>query len=124
MNLTNGLRQRMHRPRTTSLAAPPPGQAHDTKCAQPTAPNWRELAPIVVALIVVLVVMEASPKAGPALRAHRATIRQQGRAAAAIGGAEAMEATLQQVADADPLHAEERTRIIAEAWSDLPGWRA
>lgn len=114
----------MQRPRTTSLAAPPPGQAQDAKIDQPVAPSWRELAPVVAALLVVLVVMEAGPKAGPALKAHRATIRQQGKAAAAIGGIEAMEATLHQVAKADPKRAESRTRLIAEAWSDLPEWRA
>lgn len=113
----------MQRPRTTNLAAPPPGQAQHIQPDQPAVPTWRELAPIVAALIVVLVVMEASPKAGPALKAHRATIRQQGKAAAAIGGAEAMKAALHQVAEADPIRAESRTRIIAEEWSSLPGWR-
>lgn len=114
----------MHRPRTTSFSAPPPGQAEGAKSDQPTVPSWRELAPVVAALLVVLAVMEAGPKAGPALKAHRATLRQQGRAAAAIGGTEAMEAALQQVAQADPKRAETRTRLIAEAWSGLPEWRA
>lgn len=113
----------MKRPRTTSFAAPPPDQPQDTGSDQSAVPSWRELAPIVAALIVVLVVMEASPRAGPALKAHRATIRQQGKAAAAIGGTEAMEAALRQVAEADPRRAEHRTRVITEAWSDLPGWR-
>ena len=113
----------MKRSRSTSFAAPPPASAPDTQPDQPTVPSWRELAPVVAALIVALDAMEAGPKAGPALKAHRSALRRQGQAAAAIGGTEAMEVALHQVAEADLARAETRTRLISEAWSDLPGWR-
>lgn len=112
----------MKRPLTTSPAAPPLSQLEQPE--MPTTLPWRETAPIVAALIAALNIMEASPKAGPAMKAHRSTIRRQGEAAAAVGGPEAMEAVLRQAAETVPDRAERWQKIIVEAWAGLPGWRA
>lgn len=114
----------MRRPLTTSLAAPPPARDEPEEQSEPAVESrWRDLAPIVSALLVTLEIMEVSHKAGPALKAHRSTLRRQGEAAARLGGAEAMEAALRQVAEANPARAEGRDAIIREAWAGLPGWQ-
>lgn len=114
----------MKRPLTTSSAAPPPSQAPKAEPEQPAAPSWREVAPIAAALVTTLEAIETGPKAGPAMKAHRSAIRRQGEAAAALGGSEAMEAVLHQVAEADPARAEQRLALIREAWTELPEWRS
>ncbi|MHB2207027.1 hypothetical protein [Methylobacterium sp. CM6257] len=113
----------MKRPLTTNFAAPPPSQPPQVVPEQTPVPTWREVAPIVAALISTLEAVETGPKAGPAMRVHRSAMRRQGEAAAALGGLEAMEAVLQQVAGADPTRAERRLAFIREAWVGLAGER-
>ncbi|MEE7448462.1 hypothetical protein MRF4_11855 [Methylobacterium radiotolerans] len=62
----------------------------------------------------------------PALagRATRSAMRRQGEAAAALGGSEALEAVLHQVAEADAARAERRLALVREAWTGLPGGAA
>ncbi|MBE7248875.1 MAG: hypothetical protein INR63_28355 [Actinomycetospora chiangmaiensis] len=110
----------MKRPRTTSFSAPP-SAAPEAAPERPPAPSWREVAPIVSALLATLAAIEAGPKAGPAMRAHRSALRRQGQAAEELGGDEALEATLRQVADADPARATQRLALIRDAWTGLPG---
>ncbi|ACB23258.1 hypothetical protein ABID82_006286 [Methylobacterium sp. PvP062] len=109
----------MKRPLTTSFSAPPPEQARPPESAP--AASWRDVAPLAAALIATLEAIEAGPKAGPAMRAHRSAMRRQGEAAAALGGSEALEAVLHQVADADAARAERRLALVREAWTGLPG---
>jgi hypothetical protein len=110
----------MKRPLTTSFSAPPPVEARPAE-PEPAAASWRDIAPLAAALIGTLEAIEAGPKAGPAMRAHRSAMRRQGEAAAALGGAEALEAVLKQVAEADAVRAERRLALIREAWTGLPG---
>jgi hypothetical protein len=117
----------MKRPLTTSFAAPPPSPtapAEPDAPPTPPAPTWREVAPIVAALIGTLESIETGPKAGPAMKAHRSALRRQGQAAAALGGPEAMAAVLEQVGGADALRADRRLAIVREAWAGLPDWPA
>lgn len=109
----------MKRPLTTSFSAPPPEQARSPESAP--AASWRDVAPFAAALIATLEAIEAGPKAGPALRAHRSALRRQGQAAEELGGDEALEATLRQVADADPARAAQRLALIRDAWTGLTG---
>ena len=111
----------MKRPLTTNFAAPAPSSAPELDPSP--APSWREAAPIVAALITTLEAIEAGPKAGPAMRAHRSAMRRQGEAAAALGGSEAMRDVLEQVAQIDPARAAQRLEYVREAWTDLPAWR-
>ncbi|MGT2488104.1 hypothetical protein ACU4GA_23595 [Methylobacterium oryzae CBMB20] len=113
----------MKRPLTTSFSAPPPEQARPPEAA-PAAASWRDVAPLAAALIATLAAIEAGPKAGPAMRAHRSAMRRQGEAAAALGGSEALEAVLHQVAEADAARAERRLALVREAWTGLPGGAA
>lgn len=110
----------MKRPLTTNFSAPPPERAHAPESA-PAAATWRDVAPFAAALIATLEAIEAGQKAGPAMRAHRSAMRRQGEAAAALGGSEALEAVLNQVADADAARAERRLALVREAWAGLPG---
>ncbi|KAA0121508.1 hypothetical protein CIW48_23195 [Methylobacterium sp. P1-11] len=110
----------MKRPLTTSFSAPPPARAEPPEPA-PAAASWRDVAPFAAALIATLEAIEAGPKAGPAMRAHRSAMRRQGEAAAALGGSEALEAVLNQVAEADAAQAAQRLALIREAWTGLPG---
>lgn len=112
----------MKRPLTTGFAAPPPSGTRPAAPDDPPVPTWREVAPIVAALVAVLEAIETGPKAGPAMKAHRSAMRRQGEAAAALGGPEAMAAVLRQVADTDPVRAERRLAFIREAWTGLSGW--
>jgi hypothetical protein len=110
----------LKRPLTTSFSAPPnpePPAAPE----RPSVPSWREVAPIVAALVTILEAIESGPKAGPAMRAHRSSLRRQGEAAAALGGADALETALQQVAVADPARAALRLDLVRDAWTGLPG---
>jgi hypothetical protein len=109
----------MKRPLTTNFSAPPPERAHPPEPA-PAAATWRDVAPFAAALIATLEAIEAGQKAGPAMRAHRSAMRRQGEAAAALGGSEALEAVLDQVADADAARAERRLALVREAWAGLP----
>jgi hypothetical protein len=111
----------MKRPLTTNFAALAPSPASELDPSP--APSWREAAPIVAALIGTLEAIEAGPKAGPAMRAHRSALRRQGEAAAALSGSEAMCIVLEQVAQIDPARAEQRLEYVREAWTDLPAWR-
>ncbi|MGH1570465.1 hypothetical protein ACRAWG_07040 [Methylobacterium sp. P31] len=111
----------MKRPLTTSFAAPPPSRTSQVVPEQTPVPTWCEVAPIVSALVTTLEAIESGPKAGPAMRAYRSAMRSQGEAAAALGGTEAMEAVLQQVADVDPTRAERRLAFVREAWAGLSG---
>ncbi|WP_426315165.1 hypothetical protein ACN9MF_06660 [Methylobacterium fujisawaense] len=118
----------MKRPLTTSFSAPPPAQAASPEpatstatTAATTAASWRDVAPFAAALIATLEGIETGPKAGPAMRAHRSAMRRQGAAAAALGGSEALEAVLHQVAEADAARAAQRLALIREAWTGLPG---
>ena len=121
----------MKRPLTTSFAAPAPGRAPqiettqvettEVETAHTPAPSWRAVAPIVAALIAMLEAIETGPRAGPAMKAHRSAVRRQGEAAAALGGGEAMDAVLHQVAAVDPGRAEHRLAFIREAWTGLSG---
>ncbi|MCJ2132687.1 hypothetical protein MKK69_01150 [Methylobacterium sp. J-026] len=113
----------MKRPLTTDFAAPSPSQAPQAEPEQPPAPTWREVAPIMSALIIILEAIETGPKAGPAMRAYRSAMRRQGAAASALGGQEAMNAVLHQVREIDPIRAEQRQALVREAWTGLPGWR-
>ena len=116
----------MARSRTTSPAAPPPGATVKPPRPEPqpqAPPQFREAAPIVASLVAILNAIETGPKAGPALKAYRSAMRRQGEAAAAIGGGDAMEAVLLQVAEAAPDRAEQRRRVVADAWIGLPEWR-
>lgn len=113
----------MKRTLTTSFAAPAPSQTSQAEPEQPPAPTWREVAPIVSALITTLEAIETGPKAGPAMRAHRSAMRQQGEAAAALGGCEARAAVLHQVGEVDPARADQRLAFVREAWTGLSGWR-
>jgi hypothetical protein len=110
----------MKRPLTTSFSAPPPAQAEPPEPA-PAAASWRDVAPFAAALLATLEAIEAGPKAGPAMRAHRSAMRRQGEAAAALGGSGALEAVLNQVAEADAARAAQRLALIHEAWTGLPG---
>jgi len=110
----------MKRPLTTNFSAPPPERAHPPEPA-PAAASWRDVATFAAALIATLEAIEAGQKAGPAMRAHRSAMRRQGEAAAALGGSEALEAVLNQVADADAARAERRLALVREAWAGLPG---
>jgi hypothetical protein len=58
----------MKRPLTTSFSAPEPSQERPAERAQPKAPSWREVAPVVSALVTTLEAIETGPKAGPAMR--------------------------------------------------------
>jgi hypothetical protein len=111
----------LKRPLTTSFSAPPAPEP-PTAPERPPVPSWREVAPVVAALVMTLEAIEAGPKAGPAMRAHRSALRRQGEAAAALGGTDAMDAALHQVADADPARAAQRLAFIRDAWTGLPGW--
>ena len=113
----------MKRPLTTNFA-PPPSEPPQVEPEQPSTATWREAAPIVASLIATLEAIETGPKAGPARKAHRSSMRRQGEAAAALGGFEAMEAVLQKVGGIDPSRAEQRRTLISEAWTGLPGWRS
>ncbi|MCJ2140435.1 hypothetical protein [Methylobacterium sp. E-066] len=113
----------MKRPLTTSFSAPALIQAPQAEPEQPPIPTWREVAPIVSALVITLEAIETGPKAGPAMRAHRSAMRRQGEAAAALGGHVAMEAVLHQVGDVDPARAERRQALIRDAWTGLSEWR-
>ncbi|KAA0122859.1 hypothetical protein CIW48_15570 [Methylobacterium sp. P1-11] len=110
----------MKRPLTTNFALPPPSQVPQAEPEQPPIPTWREVAPVVSALVTTMEAIETGPKAGPAMKAHRSAMRRQGEAAAALRGSEAMEAVLRQVAEADPARAERRITFICEAWTGLP----
>src|SRR5947209_4643028 len=110
----------MKRPLTTSFSAPAPSQAPQAESEQPAAPSWREVAPIVAALVMTLEAIETGPKAGPVMKAHRSAMRRQGEAAAALGGSEAMEAVLHQVVEANPNRGEQRLAFLREAWTGLP----
>jgi hypothetical protein len=112
----------MKRPLTTGFTVPPPSGPQPVAPENPPVPTWREVAPIVAALVAVLEAIETGPKAGPAMKAHRSAMRRQGEAAAALGGPEAMAAVLKQVAGTDPLRAERRLAFIREAWTGLSGW--
>ena len=111
----------MKRPLTTSFSAPPPSQAPKAEPEQPPLPTWREVAPIVSALITTLEAIETGPKAGLAMKAHRSALRRQGEAVAALGGSKAMEAVLRQVVEADPARAERRTTFVRGARTGLSG---
>ena len=113
----------MKRPLTTDFAAPPASRTPQAEPEPPPAPTWREVAPIVSARVTTLEAIESGPKAGPAMRAHRSAMRRQGEAAAALGGSEAMDAVLHQVAEVDPARSERRLALLREAWTGLPGWR-
>ena len=76
----------MKRPLTTNFAASLPSLALQGETEPPLVPTWREVAPIVSALVATLEAIETGPKAGPAMRAHRSAMRRQGSAAAALGG--------------------------------------
>lgn len=112
----------MKRPLTTSFSATAPSQAPQPEPEPPPVSTWRDVAPIVSALIITLEAIETGPKAGPAMRAHRAAMRRQGTAAAALGGSQAMEAVLHQVGGVDPTRADQRLALVREAWTGLPGW--
>lgn len=111
----------MIRPRTTHSTASPTGASAEPD--PPLSANWRDIAPIVAALVAILGAMESGPKVGPAVKAYRSAIRRQGQEAAASGGSEAMEAVLRQVVEAAPDQAE-REATITTAWAGLPGWRS
>ena len=111
----------MKRPLTTSFSAPPDPEP-PTAPERPPTPSWREIAPIVAALVTILEAIESGPKAGPAMRAHRSALRRQGEAAAVLGGTDALETAVQQVADAEPARAAPRLDLIRDAWAGLPGW--
>ncbi len=111
-------------PLTTNFATPVPSQAPRTEPEQPSPPTWREVAPIVAALVATLEAIEIGPKAGPAMRVHRSALRRQGEAAAALGGPEVMDAVLHQVAEVDQARSERRLAFVREAWVGLPGLRA
>ena len=81
-----------------------------------------QLIPIEAALLVLVADLETQPTSGPAMKAYRTGIRRKGEEAAAIGGVEAMETVLRAVADVAPDRAARRERIIADAWTGLPGW--
>lgn len=108
----------MKRPLTTSFSAPPPERSHQPEPALDAA-CWRDVAPFAAALIATLEAIEAGPKAGPAMRAHRSAMRRQGEAVAALGGAEALKALLHQVAEADAERSAQRISLIKEAWVGL-----
>lgn len=114
----------MKRPLTTSFATPVPSQAPKAEPEQPSSPTWREVAPIVAALVTTLEAIEMGPKAGPAMRVHRSALCRQGEAAATLGGPQVMEAVLHQVAEVDQAHSERRLAYVREAWMGLPGLRA
>ncbi|WP_457107160.1 hypothetical protein [Methylobacterium sp. P5_C11] len=109
----------MKRPLTTNFSAPPPTEVQPPE-PEPSAASWRDVAPFAAALIATLEAIEAGPKAGPAMRAHRSAMRRQGEGAAALGGSEALAAVLHQVADADAARAAPRLALIREAWAGLP----
>jgi hypothetical protein len=81
------------RPLTTSFSAPASSQEHQAEPEEPPTLSWREVAPIVSALIITLEAIEAG-KAGAAMKALRSAMRRQGEAATALGGSGAMEAVL------------------------------
>ena len=110
----------MKRPLTTSFSAPPLEQAHLPDPASGAA-SWRDLAPFAAALIATLEAIEAGPKVGPAMRAHRSAMRRQGESIAALGGVEALEAVLHQVSEADAARSTQRLSLIREAWIGLRG---
>lgn len=111
----------MKRSRMTSFAAPAQSQVPQAEPEQ--APTTRhEVVPIVAALIATLDAIETGPKAGPAMRVHRSDLRRHGEAAAALGGARALRAVLDQIAEVDPARAERRLTFIREAWAGLSGW--
>lgn len=114
----------MKRPRTTSFAEPAPSRDGAADPPPPPAPTWREVAPIVATLIATLEAIETGPKAGPAMRAHRSAMRRQGEAAVALGGPEALDAVLHQIAAADPARSDARCARVRDAWSGLPDPRA
>lgn len=111
---------RVERPLTTSFAAPVSNQAPQAEAEQ-SAASWRAVAPIAAASITALDAIEIRSKVEAAVRAYRSALRQLGEAAAALGGPEAMEAVLHQVADADPARADQRLAVLREAWTGLPG---
>ncbi|MCJ2054741.1 hypothetical protein [Methylobacterium sp. J-070] len=113
----------MKRPLTTSFPVPPnPDPEPQAGPGPAPTSSWREVAPIVAALIATLAAIESGPKAGPAMRAHRSALRRQGEAATLLGGSDAMAAVLAQVADTDPARAAGRLDLIRDAWAGLPGW--
>jgi hypothetical protein len=110
----------MRRPRTTGHLSEP------LKSQEASAdPSAQENAVVIgQALLALVIVVESQSPAGPAARAYQAAIRRNGEEAAAAGGSDAMEATLQFVRDAAPEHAEHRESIISKSWTGLLGWRS
>lgn len=71
------------------------------------------------AVDALLCAIEGAPSSG-AVTAYRAAIARHGRNLIDAAGPEALEAVRERVVALAPLHAEDRSAIIAAAWASLP----
>ena len=67
-------------------------------------------------LAALVLAIERTPSAAKAV-GHRTAIRRHGRALAALGGVDMMQAVLQQVGELSPAYADARRAIIAAEWA-------
>lgn len=75
------------------------------------------------ALDALLCAIEGSPPSG-AVVAYRAAITRHGRNLMDEAGPSSLSEALARVRTAAPERADDRETVIAQAWADLPGWRA
>ena len=76
------------------------------------------------AVVSILAAMEAQPVSTPVLTAFGRALRRKGEEIASLGGHEMMVAVVDRAAAVTIGRGPSRRAALAEAWSDLPEWRA